>query len=74
MFLCFYLASFVISAIVTAGLFFADLDTGSQNKKETEFCFKLCICSGVLFGLLGPLGIFLALLVTGFGKNGWKLK
>lgn len=69
-----YFIIFLASAFVTSGWFFADLDKGSENKRESRFCLKLGILSGIVFGVLGPIGIALSFYLTGCAENGWRLK
>lgn len=69
-----YSVVFLVSAIITTGWFFDDLDSGSENQKESRFCLKLGILSGIVFGVLGPIGILLSFYLTGCAENGWKIK
>ena len=69
-----YFIVFIVSAFIVTGWFFADLDSGSENKKESRFCLKLGVLSGIVFGVLGPIGILLSFYLTGCAENGWKIK
>jgi len=69
-------AIWVVCGLVIAGWFFADFQgrfprIADQSRRDD---LAHAILLGMIYGLLGPLGILLTWLLTGFAEYGWRLK
>lgn len=61
-----------VCAVGTAGFLNADYRADFPPKNDREARSSMAHCMGMGF-LLGPLGIFFSLFVTGFWQDGWTL-
>lgn len=63
----------LISALLVAGWNFAYVQSTwpciAEKNYRSDFCYAM-VCGAVF----GPLGIPVALLMTGFAKHGWRLR
>jgi len=69
------LGVWLISALIVAGWNFAYMQgifqrTADGNRRE-DLGWAMVI--GMLYGCLGPIGVLLAWLMTGFAEHGWRL-
>lgn len=62
------LFTWAVSAFVCTGLAYRHLDSSHIPHRET---LGSAICLGMFFGLLGPLGVLLSFLISGFAQNGF---
>ena len=78
------IAGWIVCGIAAYGLIFADLRGLGRSlalrypevkvsDEDARYTKRQDIAIAVLIGLLGPLGLSLALIVTGFGARGWRL-
>jgi hypothetical protein len=58
---------YVVSAIVCAGWFNAKFQEGREG-------LGISIVLGLIYGFLGPLGVLIVYLMTGFGEHGWRIR
>lgn len=67
---------YLICAFISYGMFFANVQ--GEFPSGSEFAYKDHMATSVFFGLmvgfLGPLGILMAFLMTGFAHYGFKVK
>lgn len=67
---------YLVCAFICYGVFFANLQgefpsaSGFVYKEQMAFCTLL----GILVGFFGPVGILMAILMTGFAHHGFKVK
>jgi hypothetical protein len=69
-------ATWVFCAVISAGWFFAYVQATfsiapQQSARED---LGMAIVISMLYGALGPVGVLLSWMLTGFAKHGWRLK
>lgn len=62
-------------SIICAGLFFAHVRKKySQAGDSPREDLGMAVAVGSLYGIIGPLGVVIAFLLTGFAEHGWRLR
>ena len=72
-----YLIVCFISSVICYGWYFAYLQREYPSVAEENYPYDLAfsIFFGILYGLLGPLGILITYFInTKFAKHGWKFR
>jgi hypothetical protein len=66
----------VISAITATGWLFAHIQGSAPNVADElgRENLGMSVLFGMLCGILGPFGVLMAWLVTGFAEHGWRLR
>lgn len=71
-----FVVGYLVCAFICYGMFFANLQ--GEYPSGSEFEYKEHMAQSVFFGAMtgffGPLGILMAILMTGFAHYGFKVK
>lgn len=67
-----YLIIYIISAILTYGMAFADAQKRFPNTAKQYYKEDMGV--SILFALLSPISTIILFLITGFAQNGLKFK
>lgn len=70
------IAGYLICSFLCYGMLFADSqhDNTSPPKYKYRDDLASSLLLGLTAGLLGPIGVLIVLLLTGFAKHGFKVK
>ncbi len=67
-------AAYLFSALGVFGFFYAFLQDNWPRISDRRSSSAYALLLSLLYGVLGPLGVFLAWVMTEFGRYGWRLK
>ena len=66
---------YLVCSVASAGLYFADcqgrVPSGARERRRDDLGFA--IVTGLFLGLIGPVGVLQAYLMSGFAEHGWRL-
>ena len=67
---------YLVCAFICYGLFFADLQGEFPSASGFDYNLQMAFSAffGILAGFFGPIGILMAILMTGFAHHGLKVK
>ena len=67
---------YLVCAVIVYGVLFADIEGSYPSKTQHEYhdSMSTSILFSLALGALGPIGILLAVLTTGFARFGIKYK
>lgn len=70
-----YIVIIIVSAIINTGLLFGQMSGmfPAMGNKESKQELGHSILFGLFSGLLGPIGVIIVWLSTGFGAYGWRI-
>lgn len=64
----FIITIWVVCGIVAVGIIVANTSSDGQDSYREDLAF------GMLVGIFGPVGLLVSFLLSGFAKDGWRIR